>query len=65
MYNGGQMRKILPCPFCGDEPSVIDTGVSGIDVINLSCSNEDCFISPETKTNGSLTQAMKAWNNRC
>ena len=50
--------KILPCPFCGEEP-FIDTAEHFI-----KCRNLECGCMPHTKYHVSNEKAIEAWNKR-
>lgn len=52
--------ELLPCPFCGGSPEMIDNGkLFGVRCQNLSCSGYD--VKPEY---GGASYAREGWNTR-
>lgn len=56
--------KLLPCPFCGAQPTTDRAGVPGKfgPIPTVRCTNEECF-GPHT-TAQFLADAVKQWNTR-
>lgn len=53
-------EKPLPCPFCGCEPSIHQSGIK----YNIECKNEDCGVQVYTFYFRSKAEAIAAWNRR-
>lgn len=51
--------KLLPCPFCGGDPSVYSQSFYAVE-----CLNKDCAVAPESRVHESLDLAITAWNTR-
>ena len=72
--------KLLPCPFCGGVPTLTKKqmwqgshGYYGCYGFSVKCENEDCAITPFTRTfdtiyekdeNKQKKKAIAAWNSR-
>lgn len=72
--------KLLPCPFCGEVPTLTKKqmwqgshGYYGCYGFSVKCENEDCAITPFTRTfdtiyekdeNKQKKKAIAAWNRR-
>ena len=56
--------KLLPCPFCGAQPTTDRAGTPGKfgPIPTVRCTNEECF-GPHT-TAQFLADAVKQWNTR-
>lgn len=55
-------ERLLPCPFCGDTPAVIeDSGHST--AYEVACIDENCRVNPATLAVDKAT-AIKHWNRR-
>ena len=59
---GGKVmnEKLKPCPFCGEEPQLIDAGTYYF----VHCFNELCEISPFTQEHDTPEDAINEWNSR-
>lgn len=53
----------LPCPWCGQNPNVIQTGFARDKWIVL-CSNSTCFMSAKTYEMDTKEKAINIWNDR-
>jgi hypothetical protein len=51
-------KELKPCPFCGFEPIINDSGFYK----QIECSNLHCLMHP--KTNFMLSEYREAWNTR-
>ncbi len=59
------MSELLPCPFCGCEPELIE--YESDDCITLyvvACTNEDCNMTVDTGSYGNQREATAEWNTR-
>ncbi len=47
----GDDLMLKPCPFCGEEPKVIEGGTESDQApwIRIACRNNSCFIKPSTE----------------
>lgn len=73
-------NALLPCPFCGEVPTLTKTqmwqgsrGYYGCYGFSVKCENEDCAIMPFTRSfntiyekdeNKQKKKAIAAWNRR-
>lgn len=55
--------KLLPCPFCGTQPTMEPWHGGGPKKRMISCANETCRVSPMT-TGSTPSLAARAWNHR-
>ena len=56
--------EILPCPFCGGEPTVYGGGNDG-DTYDIGCTNAHCSINPHMKVDfNTKSDAVEVWNER-
>lgn len=56
-------NELLPCPFCGEQPRVIETrGVAFPYVV--ACEEGDCPVQPMTERRKTGADAIAAWNRR-
>jgi len=56
--------KLLPCPWCGMMPWLVETG-SGL--YHVMCQDREgirCDVRPRTSFFGRKEDVIKAWNNR-
>jgi len=53
--------ELLPCPFCGGESKLIDTGYN---VFYVACNNDECSMMCETPTGYTKKEAIDLWNKR-
>ena len=58
------MKQLLHCPFCGEEPEIDNYKIKGIELWNVSCMNDACFVHTETGDFESKEEAIEAWNKR-
>lgn len=54
-------EKLLPCPFCGTEPSIEADGLGGT---IIACDNDDCPVVVEYTHHVSTLEATQDWNRR-
>lgn len=53
--------ELLPCPFCGDEPTIIyKNSPSNI----IECNGDHCAFNPQTHNYNSWQDCVKGWNTR-
>ena len=52
--------ELKPCPFCGEEPKVIED----ISVSWVVCDNSDCVVYARTLLKKTREEAIEAWNTR-
>lgn len=53
----------LPCPFCGESPTIEPWHGGGPEKRLIHCENEDCHTSPSV-TGETLGSAVSRWNQR-
>ena len=56
---GRESDNPLPCPFCGEMPTVTESPD-----YEVRCENDDCPIAPSTYRYGTREQAIDDWNRR-
>ena len=54
-------QQPLPCPFCGEKPTVEQATSQSFQVV---CHSHKCEIRPRTKRMSSKEDAIRAWNER-
>lgn len=52
-------EQALPCPFCGQQPEINESGWAA----TIHCANEDCDVGCETASR-LRSEAIEAWNRR-
>lgn len=52
--------ELLPCPFCGDKPYVIDDDSYGHCIVGCNCEAEPAI----SRDKRYLSDAIAAWNRR-
>lgn len=55
--------EALPCPFCGELPSIQPWHGGGPEKQMIGCPNLDCDVSPQV-TGETRTEALENWNRR-
>jgi hypothetical protein len=55
--------ECLPCPFCGEQPTIQPWHGDGPGKRLVACVNEDCHIEPSV-TGLSPAEARRRWNSR-
>lgn len=56
------MAELLPCPFCGVEPSVIYDDARKW--FYVACVNDDCPIIVQGMWHTNMDEAIEEWNTR-
>lgn len=59
-------KKLLPCPFCGGECSMIEVKpIHSGKKYHACCANEKCMLFVGGRWYETLEDAAEAWNRRC
>ena len=58
---GKEMTKLKPCPFCGGNAIVRNTGY---DSFYVRCENDKCAVVSVTCNRNTSEEAIEAWNTR-
>lgn len=63
--NHGDEKLLKPCPFCGGEAEIKDSGIiKGTHYYEIGCKNYDCYAYIGKSVYSSKEEALYAWNNR-
>lgn len=54
-----KLVELKPCPFCGQEPKRVQSGL-----YYVMCANPKCLVSTFTVGYVRMSDATKAWNRR-
>ena len=58
------MAELLPCPFCGEMPILIEEECVGGIGYQIKCNNVDCWIGAYTSFYSDKSTTITAWNTR-